>query len=501
MSKLSKFKKPRLDLLKQHVELRPMVGCEELMQNEKCIREIMQANNVQIEEDIIALFGPSVSRYEVTPASGIKISKIKSLADDIAFSLGKTGVRAFTTDQSLAFEIPNKERSLVPLKNLLSDKAFKKSEAELPLAIGMKPFYETSVIDLVDAPHILVAGATKQGKSVCLQTMVASLLFSKRPDEVKFVFIDPKMVDFPEYGALLNHYLCVLPNASNEEEERSSAIVTTAQDAANVLGGLCAEMEGRYNTLMQAKVSNVREYNRQAESKLPYIVCVIDEYADLTVTFGAKKESKELSKRITASIIRLAQSGRATGIHLILATQRPSRDVITGLIKANFPTRIAFRTSSRIDSMIILDMPGAEKLIGEGDMLLSQGMNLERIQGGYISKEEMSAIVDYIGAQKGHQKSFSSPHYLPIPREDAIGIDSTVPMLDEQFVIAAEFVVSRQRASISDLQKHLCIGYAKAGRLIDQLEAAGIIGPETPRKVLVADEELEAYLRNLQAKG
>ena len=501
MNKLPKYRFPSLSLLKNYEDQRFSMTVEEHLRKVKCIREVMTANGVNIKEDIRAYFGPAVSDYHVEPAPGTRASKIRDLADDIAASIGATSVRASTCQDYVAIEIPNVHRSIVPLKGLLDSKTFRDSGAELPLAIGYTKVHETKVIDLVDAPHILVAGATKQGKSVCLQTMVASLLFSKRPDEVKFVFIDPKMVDFPEYGALLNHYLCVLPNASNEEEERSSAIVTTAQDAANVLGGLCAEMEGRYNTLMQAKVSNVREYNQQAESKLPYIVCVIDEYADLTVTFGAKKESKELSKRITASIIRLAQSGRATGIHLILATQRPSRDVITGLIKANFPTRIAFRTSSMIDSTTILDMPGAEKLTGNGDMLLSQGMNLERIQGGYISKEEMSAIVDYIGAQKGYQKSFSSPHYLPIPREVAIGIDSTVPMLDEQFVIAAEFVVSRQRASISDLQKHLCIGYAKDGRLIDQLEAAGIIGPETPRKVLVADEELEAYLRNLQAKG
>ena len=416
MNKLSKFKRPKLDLLKQHVELRPMVGCDELIHTEECIREIMQANNIQIEEDIIALFGPSVSRYEVIPVKA-QVSKIKSLADDIAFSLRKKSVRAFTTDQSVAFEIPNMERSLVPLKNLLSDRAFKKSDAELPLAIGMKPFYETSVIDLVNAPHILVAGATKQGKSVCLHSMVASLLFSKRPDELQFVFIDPKTFEFHEYGALFNHYLCALPNASSEEEEGSSAIVTSAQDAANVLAVLCAEMEDRYGTLLKAKVNTIRSYNQRAENKLPYIVCFIDEYADLTVAFGPKKEAKELAKRITASIIRLAQRGRAAGIHLILSTQRPSVDVITGLIKANFPTRIAFRTSSRIDSMTILDMPGAEKLIGEGDMLLSQGMNLERLQGGYISKEEVSAIVEYISSQKG----FDKPYSLPEPKEDAKG--------------------------------------------------------------------------------
>ncbi len=284
--------------------------------------------------------------------------------------------------------------SIVPLKSLLGSETFRDSAAELPLAIGYTKDQETKVIDLVDAPHILAAGATKQGKSVSLHSMVASLLFSKRPDELRFVFIDPKMVEFSEYGALINHYLW-----------RNTAIATRALDAANVLTGLCEEMEDRYGTLLAAQVKNVRDYNKQSDNKLPYIVCFIDEYADLTVAFGAnkeyKKKVKELTNRITESIIRLAQKGRAAGIHMVIATQRPSRDVITGLIKANFPTRIAFRTSSREDSKTILDQPGAEKLIGGGDLLFSQGNNLERMQGGYISKEEVSAIVKHIEAQKG----------------------------------------------------------------------------------------------------
>lgn len=390
---------------------------EEHLRKVKCIREVITANGVNIKEDIRAYFGPAVSEYHVEPAPGTRASKIRDLADDIAASIGATSVRATICQDYVAIEIPNDHRSIVPLKGLLDSKTFCDSGAELPLVIGYTKVHETKVIDLVDAPHILVAGATKQGKSVCLHSMVASLLFSKRPDELQFVFIDPKTFEFHEYGALFNHYLCALPGASSEEEERKKAIVTRAQDAANTLAGLCAEMDERYETLLAAQVTNIRNYNKQAENKLPYIVCFIDEYADMTVAFGAKKESKELAKRITASIIRLAQRGRAAGIHLILSTQRPSVDVITGLIKSNFPTRIAFRTSSRIDSMTILDMPGAEKLIGEGDMLLSQGMNLERLQGGYISKEEVSAIVEYISSQKG----FDKPYSLPKPKEDAKG--------------------------------------------------------------------------------
>lgn len=417
MNRLPKYKFPSLTLLSNYEDQRFGVTAEEHLRKVKCIRDVMEANGVKIKEDIRAFFGPAISEYHVEPATGTKVSRIRTLADDIAVDMGVTGVRVSVCPDSVAIDIPNDHRSIVPQRGLFSSKTFRESVAELPLAIGYTVTHENKVIDLVDAPHILVAGATKQGKTVCLHSMVASLLFSKRPDEVKFVFIDPKMVDFSQYGALLNHYLCVLPGASNEEEERESAIVTSAQGAANVLGGLCAELEDRYRTLLEAKVNNINSYNQKAENKLPYIVCFIDEYADLTVAFGAKKEAKELAKRITASIIRLVQRGRAVGIHLILATQRPSRDVITGFIKANFPTKIAFRTSSRIDSMTILDMPGAEKLIGEGDMLLSQGMNLERLQGGYISKEEVSAIVEYISSQKG----FDKPYSLPEPKEDAKG--------------------------------------------------------------------------------
>lgn len=393
----TKYKLPNLTLLNRYEDLQFSMTAEEQSRKADRIRDIMAAYRIKIEEGIRALPGPAISEYQVALAPGTRPTRIRALVDDIALAMGAIGVRISVCPDSIILEIPNDHRSTVPLRSLLEDKAFRESTAELPIAIGSTKVQSAKVIDLVDAPHILVAGATKQGKSVCIHSMVASLLFSKRPDEVKFVFIDPKMSDFSEYGALQSHYLCVLPGAPNE----GSAIVTSPQDAANVLEGLCAEMEDRYNTLLQANANNIRDYNRKAAGKLPYIVCFIGEYGDLTVAFGAKKESKELSKRITASIIRLAQRGRAAGIHLILTTQRPSRNVITGLIKANFPTRIAFRTASKTDSANILDMPGAEKLTGRGDMLLGQGANLERMQCGYISMEEVSTIVEYVGAQKG----------------------------------------------------------------------------------------------------
>ena len=414
--KNNKHRFPKLSLLNDLEDQRLGVTAEEHLRKVKSLRAMMEANGIVINEDIRAFFGPAISEYHIEPAPGTSITRIREIADNIAMSMGVTSVRTSVCQGSIAIEIPNDHRAIVPLRSLLGSEFFRNSTAELPLAIGSTKVKEAKVIDLVDAPHIFVAGASKQGKSVCLHSMVASLLFSKRPDEVKFVFIDPKMFEFREYGVLFNHYLCALPDASSEEA-RKKTIATRAQDAADVLAGLCTEMEDRYSTLVEAKVNNIRSYNQQAENKLPYIVCFIDEYADLTVALGAKKEAKELAKRITASIIRLAQRGRAAGIHMILSTQRPSVDVITGLIKANFPTRIAFRTSSRIDSMTILDMPGAEKLIGEGDMLLSQGMNLERLQGGYISKEEVSAIIEYISSQKG----FDKPYSLPEPKEEAKG--------------------------------------------------------------------------------
>lgn len=405
MNKLSKYKMPSVNLLKDYADERVGMTAEEHLRKLKILREVLAANKVNVE-DIPTFFGPSVSEYNVVPTRGTKVSKIKELADDIAFAMGVVAVRVSIRQNSVAIEIPNDWRSIVPLKGVVCSKAFRNNQAALPLAIGYTMIQESKLIDLVDAPHILLAGATKQGKSTCLHTMVASLLFSKRPEELKMVFIDPKGVEFRAYQGLFNHYLAVCPDAASNEGERLGSIVTTAPAAANVLESLCAEMEERLEKLLKANALNFKEYNG---TDMPYIVCFVDEFADLTVPIG-NKEFKALARRITTAIIRLAQKGRAVGIHMILATQRPSTDVITGLIKGNFPTRIAFRTSSRIDSTIILDRPGAEALIGEGDLLLSQGADIERMQGGFISTDEVKALVDYVGSQKG----FDVPYYLPM---------------------------------------------------------------------------------------
>lgn len=405
MNKLSKYKMPSVNLLKDYADERVGMTAEEHLRKLKILREVLAANKVNVE-DIPTFFGPSVSEYNVVPTRGTKVSKIKELADDIAFAMGVVAVRVSIRQNSVAIEIPNDWRSIVPLKGVVCSKAFRNNQAALPLAIGYTMIQESKLIDLVDAPHILLAGATKQGKSTCLHTMVASLLFSKRPEELKMVFIDPKGVEFRAYQGLFNHYLAVCPDAASNEGERLGSIVTTAPAAANVLESLCAEMEERLEKLLKANALNFKEYNG---TDMPYIVCFVDEFADLTVPIG-NKEFKALARRITTAIIRLAQKGRAVGIHMILATQRPSTDVITGLIKGNFPTRIAFRTSSRIDSTIILDRPGAEALIGEGDLLLSQGADVERMQGGFISTDEVKALVDYVGSQKG----FDVPYYLPM---------------------------------------------------------------------------------------
>ena len=414
MNKLSNYKMPSVNLLKDYADERVGMTVEEHLRKLKILRKVLADNKVAVEKDIPTFFGPAVSEYNVVPVRGTKVSKIKDLADDIAFAMGVVAVRVSTRQNSVAIEIPNDHRSIVPLKGLVCDKVFRKNQAVLPLAIGYTMIQATKLIDLADAPHILLAGATKQGKSVCLHTMIASLLFSKRPDELKMVFVDPKRAEFGAYGKLLNHYLAVLPAPSSNGVELENAIVTKVPDAVDVLESLCSEMEARYEKLAEAKANNIMEYNGLEGRQLPYIVCFVDEYSDLTVAFG---KNKTIARRILTAIIRLAQKGRAVGIHMILATQRPSVDVITGLIKANFPTRIAFRTSSRIDSTVILDVPGAEKLIGAGDMLLEQGMDVERLQGGYISDDEVSAIVDSIGSQKG----FNTPYYLPIPVETEKG--------------------------------------------------------------------------------
>ena len=514
---LPKYRLPDISILGDYANARHEVSQDELNRNNNKIRATLASYKIQVR-DVTAVVGPTVTLYKVYPAPGVKISAIKQLQEDIGISLNAKGVRITTLSDSVGIEVANDKASIVPLKALLNSPAFRESKAELPVAIGYTISQEVKVFDLADAPHLLVAGATKQGKSVGLNVIVASLLYSKHPSELKFVFVDPKMVEFTPYGRLLHHYLAVLPNSTSEQEEKDRAIVKNAKDAAAVLQSLCVEMDARYELLSQAMVNNVKLYNAKYKERrlrpdqghhfLPYIVVVVDEYADLTMSVGAGPESKALARSITTSVIRLAQKGRAAGLHVILATQRPTVDVITGLIKANFPMRIAFRVTSRIDSATILDQPGADKLIGRGDMLLYSGVEMERVQCAFIGNDEIVSLTQAVGDQIGYQKSYNTPFYLPEPPapegDDASG-GGMVDMkaLDERFEEAAKMIVINQRGSTSDLQRRLGMGYAKAGRVMDQLEAAGIVGPQNgakPREVLVKDlNELEEILKHFMA--
>ena len=508
---LPKYKFPTLDILGDYLNARHEPSQDELNRNNNKIRATLASYKIQVK-DVTAIVGPTVTLYKVYPAPGVKIASIKMLQDDIAISLNAKGVRIVTLSDSVGIEVANDTPSIVPLKQLLNDDAYRNSKAELPVAIGYTISQKVKVFDLADAPHLLVAGATKQGKSVGLNVIVSSLLYAKHPSELKFVFIDPKMVEFSAYAKLLNHYLAVLPTAADEQDERDQAIVKNAKSASAVLQSLCVEMDERYALLNKAGVNNIKLYNDKYRDRhllpteghhfLPYIVVVIDEYADLTMSVGAGPESKAVARSITTSVIRLAQKGRAAGLHVILATQRPTVDVITGLIKANFPMRIAFRVTSRIDSSTILDQPGADKLIGRGDMLLYSGVEMERIQCAFIGNDEIAALTDSVGKQIGYQKSYNTPFYLPepAPEEGDEGGGGLVDMkqLDERFEEAARLIVTSQRGSTSDLQRRLGMGYAKAGRVMDQLEAAGIVGPQNgskPREVLVKDfNELDQIL-------
>ena len=506
------YKFPSIELLGDHASSKREVSSEELTRNNNKIIAALQTYKIAVD-DVKAIIGPTVTLYKVTPAPGVKISEIKKLQEDIALSLKARGVRVVTLSDSVGIEVANDTPSIVPLRNLLNNDAFRNSKYELPVAIGYTITQEVKVFDLAEAPHLLVAGATKQGKSVGLNVIVSSLLYSKHPSELKFVFIDPKMVEFSAYNGLLHHYLAVLPTAGDADEEKSKAIVKTPADADKALASLCIEMDERYKLLSEAGVNKLTLYNEKFKARklnpekghryLPYLVAVVDEYADLTMTIGGSPEARKVAKNITNSIIRLAQKGRAAGIHVILATQRPSVDVISGIIKSNFPMRIAFRVASRVDSMTILDAPGAEKLIGRGDMLWSAGIDTERIQCGYVSGEEIDAITDFIEDQQGYKKSYNTPYYLPEPpsTEGSGGGVGDVGELDERFVEAAQLVVSTQRGSTSDLQRRLGMGYAKAGRVMDQLEKAGIVSPQEgskPRTVLVSSmEDLQTILDNL----
>ena len=510
---LREYEFPPLDLLGEHKENQHVVPEDELKRNNLRIRNALKTYKIEVD-NVRAVMGPTVALYKVYPAPGVKIAAIKALQDDIAMALKATGVRVVTLNDSVGIEVPNDRPSMVPLRATINDENFRSSKAELPVAIGYATKSQSvKVFDLADAPHLLVAGATKQGKSVGLNVLISSLLYSKHPSELKFVFVDPKMVEFTAYSRLLKHYLAVLPSSGNEDEERENAIAKSPQQAEAVLKSLCIEMDERYKLLSKALVNKITLYNQKWKDRhllpteghkfMPYLVVVVDEFADLTMASG---DNKQTARSISNSIIRLAQKGRAAGIHVVLATQRPSVDVITGLIKSNFPTRIAFRTFSMTDSRTILDSPGAEKLIGNGDMIYYAGVNVERAQCAFISNDEINAVTKHIEGQVGYRKSYNTPYYLPAPEPDQVEDGSAMldaHSLDERFEEAARLVVQSQRGSTSDLQRRLGMGYAKAGRVMDQLEQAGIVGPQEgskPRQVLVDDlDELESILSALRS--
>lgn len=513
---LPDYKFPTLDLLKDYTSSIYSVSSEELKSNNFKIKATLQTYKIEVRE-VKAVVGPTITLYKLYPAPGVTVASIMNKDKEIALALNSDRVRLVMLPDSIGIEVPNLKQSIVPLKAVLNNDEFRNSKAELPIAIGYATLAQkVEVFDLADAPHLLVAGATKQGKSVGLNVMIASLLFSKHPSELKFVFIDPKMVEFSSYSRLLHHYLAVLPDSGDAKEELDNSIVKKAPAAEAVLRSLCIEMDARYELMNKAGVNNIVLYNEKYKERhllptmghryLPYLVTVIDEYADLIMSAGSSGEDKTRARSITTSIIRLAQKGRAAGIHIMLATQRPTVDVITGLIKNNFPARIAFRVFSGTDSKTILDSTGAEKLIGRGDMIYNAGANMVRAQCAFIGNDEIATLTKFIGAQEGYKKSFNTPYYLPDPtdKSDEGGAGAlNLNDLDERFEEAARLVVTTQKGSTSDLQRRLGMGYAKAGRVMDQLESAGIVGPQEgskPRQVLIGDiDELELRLKELKA--
>lgn len=512
---LGYFKSPTQALLKSRTADIKKMSAEEIQRNIATIRQTLADHHVKVS-DIQAISGPTVTLYRIYPEKGVKIAAIRNLQEDVAVALnaGKT-VRVLTLDDSIGIEVPNATRSLVPIRSLISDPSFTESKAELPIAIGSTIEGKTKVFDLAKAPHLLVAGSTNQGKSVGLNVIAASLLYAKRPSELKMVFIDPKGTEFTPYKALYRHYLAVAPTASGEEEEIEKSIPVSPKDADMILRCLCQEMKERYELLRQAgSCPNIKTYNEKFLEKklrpdkghrfLPYIVAIIDEYAQLTLVTSGKPEARNASRSITASIISLAQMGRAAGIHMIIATQTPRKDVISGMIKANFPMMIGYKVANSTESQVVLDTTGADKLIGNGDMLISQNANVERVQCGYIGPEEIKALTDAIASQKGAQKSYSTPYYLPEVEDESDekgGGMVDMKKLDANFEEAARVVVSSGRASTSYLQTTIGMGFARSARVMSQLEAAGIVGPQDGksknREVLVSTfDELDVILKS-----
>lgn len=492
---LALFKKPELSHLIEHSNGNISINREELEQNKNNI--VNTLNNYKIEiSKIKATIGPTVTLYEIIPAPGVRISKIKNLEDDIALSLSALGIRIIAPipgKGTIGIEVPNKDATVVSMKSVLSSSAFQNSKMDLPIALGKTISNTTFVADLAKMPHLLVAGATGQGKSVGLNAIMTSLLYKKHPSELKFVLVDPKKVELTLFNKIERHYLAKTPDSE-------SAIITDTAKVINTLNSLCIEMDDRYELLKEAMVRNIREYNTKFKLRklnpekghkfLPYIVLIIDEFADLIMTAG---------KEVETPIARLAQLARAIGIHLIVATQRPSVNVITGVIKANFPARIAFRVSSKIDSRTILDEGGANQLIGKGDMLFSNGNETIRLQCAFVDTPEIESITDYIGEQKGYSEAYILPEFVGDDNNSNssnINIDDRDPKFEE----AARLIVIAQQGSASLLQRKLKLGYNRAGRIVDQLEDAGIIGPfegSKARQVLVTDEvSLQELLKN-----
>jgi S-DNA-T family DNA segregation ATPase FtsK/SpoIIIE len=493
---LSHYKKPPLDLLESYGKGEISVDPEELESNKNRIVSTLKNYNIEIDK-IKATIGPTVTLYEIVPAPGVRISKIKNLEDDIALSLSALGIRIIAPipgKGTIGIEVPNLNPDTVSMRAVLSSERFQHSKMELPIALGKTISNETYVTDLTKMPHLLMAGATGQGKSVGLNCILASILYKKHPAQVKFVLVDPKKVELTLFNKIERHFLAKLPDTEE-------AIITDTQKVVTTLNSLCLEMDNRYDLLKEAQCRNLKEYNakfiarrlnpKEGHKFLPYIVLVVDEFADLIMTAG---------KEVETPIARLAQLARAIGIHLIIATQRPSVNIITGTIKANFPARIAFRVTSKIDSRTILDSGGADQLIGRGDMLLSTGNDMIRIQCAFIDTPEVEKVVDFIGGQQAYPFAFELPEYIDESNGNseygAMDPSERDPLFDE----AAHIVVQHQQGSASLLQRRLKLGYNRAGRIVDQLEAAGIIGPfegSKARQVLIQDVmSLEQKLRN-----
>lgn len=491
---LSHYRFPGIDLLID----RPVTNeynPQEQEDNKNMIIDTLQSYGIQIAR-VEATVGPTVTLYEIVPAEGVRIAQIKRLEEDIARSLEALGIRIIAPirgKSTVGIEVPNRTPQIVSMRNIINSQKYRDCRMELPIALGATISNDVFIADLTKMPHLLVAGATGQGKSVGLNCIIASLLYKKHPGELKFVLIDPKMVEFSLYSQIENHYLAKLP----DEEE---PIITEPSKALQTLSALCVEMDNRYEMLRKAGVRNIKEYNdkfcrrvlnpEKGHRFMPYIVIIVDEFADLIMVAG---------KDISLHIARIAQKARAVGMHMIIATQRPSTDVITGIIKANFPARLAFRTSSSIDSRTILDCPGANQLIGMGDMLFSHNSMMERVQCAFIDTPEVENLVEFIS----RQTAYPSPYLLPEPESDKNTIapgSVDLSKRDELFDDCARFLAQNPTASVSLLQRRFAIGYNKAGKIMDQLEAAGIVGPadgQKPRAVLVTPEALETLLATL----